>query len=315
MRARYTLKRLLIALPVLAGISVISFFIVRLVPGDTVTAMLGAHYSEAEATALREKYGLDRPLPVQYVVWIGNVVRGDWGRSAFTGQPVSVAIAERLPVTVQLVAMSILFALLVALPLGVYAALRRGGPGDFVVTGLGLLGVSIPGFWLGTLFILWFSLYAGWFPSGGYIMWSVDPWENMRHMILPALALGGAVAAVIMRMTRSAMLEVLHEDYITLARAKGLPRRVWIFKHALRNALIPVVTVTGIQAGYLLGGSVVIEQIFSLPGIGMLSLQAINNRDYALLQGTVLFVGVCFVLINLVVDLLYAWLDPRIKYE
>lgn len=311
---RYALNRILIALPVLVGISVISFFIVRLVPGDTVTAMLGAQYSEAEATALREKYGLDQPLPVQYVIWTGNVLRGDLGRSAFTGQPVAAAIQERLPVTVQLVAMSIMFALLVALPLGVYAAMRRGGPGDFVVTALGLMGVSVPGFWLGALLILGLSLHAGWFPSGGFIMWSVDPWENLRHMVLPSLALGGAVAAVIMRMTRSAMLEVLHEDYIVLARAKGLPRRIWILKHALRNALIPVVTVTGIQAGYLLGGSVVIEQIFSLPGIGMLSLQAINNRDYALLQGTVLFVGVCFVMINLVVDLLYAWLDPRISY-
>ena len=311
---KYTLNRLLIALPVLLGISIISFFIVRLVPGDTVTAMLGAHYSEAQAEALREKYGLDRPLVTQYAFWMGNVLQGDLGRSAFTGQPVAAAILERLPVTVQLVTISILFALCVALPLGILAAVRRGGVSDFSVTFLGLLGISVPGFWLGTLFILWFSLHLGWFPSGGYILWSVDPWENIRHMILPGIALGGAVAAVIMRMTRSAMLDVLGEDYVKLARAKGMPRRIWIMKHALRNALIPVVTVTGIQAGYLLGGSVVIEQIFSLPGIGMLSLQAINNRDYALLQGTVLFVGVCFVLINLLVDLLYAWLDPRIKY-
>ncbi len=311
---KYTLNRLLIALPVLVGISIISFFIVRLVPGDTVTAMLGAHYSEEEAQALRETYGLDQSLVTQYALWIGNVVRGDLGQSAFTGQPVLAAILERLPVTVQLVAMSVGFALLMALPLGILAAVRRGGPGDFSVTFLGLLGISVPGFWLGTLLILGFSLYLGWLPSGGFIMWSVDPVENLRHMILPALALGGAVAAVIMRMTRSAMLDVLGEDYVKLARAKGMPPRVWILKHAFRNALIPVVTITGIQAGYLLGGSVVIEQIFSLPGIGMLSLQAINNRDYALLQGTVLFVGVCFVLINLLVDLLYAWLDPRIKY-
>lgn len=311
---KYTLNRLLIALPVLVGISIIAFFIVRLVPGDTVTAMLGAQYSEEQAEALREKYGLDRPLITQYAFWIGNVARGDLGRSAFTGQSVTGAIRERLPVTAQLVGISITLALLVALPLGVMAAMQRGGAGDFSVTFLGLLGISVPGFWLGTLLILWFSLRLGWFPSGGYILWSVDPWENIRHMLLPGLALGGAVAAVIMRMTRSAMLDVLDEDYIKLARAKGLPRRVWIIRHALRNALIPIVTITGIQAGYLLGGSVVIEQIFSLPGIGMLSLQAIQNRDYALLQGTVLFVGVCFVLINLFVDLLYAWLDPRIKY-
>lgn len=192
--------------------------------------------------------------------------------------------------------------------------MRRGGVGDWSVTLLGLLGVSVPGFWLGALLILAFSLTWGGLPSGGYIRWSVDPIENLRHMILPTLALGGAVAAVVMRMTRSAMLDVLNEDYMKMARAKGLPRREWIGRHALRNALIPVVTITGIQAGYLLGGSVVIEQMFSLPGIGMLSLQAIQQRDYALLQGTVLFVGTCFVIINLAVDLLYAWLDPRISY-
>lgn len=312
---KYALHRLGAAVPVLLGISIIAFFIIRLVPGDTVTAMLGTQYSEAQAEALRAQYGLDRPLIVQYGLWLGNVLTGDLGESAFTGQPVRAALVERLPVTAQLVAFSIGLALCIALPLGVWAAVRRGGAPDFSVTLFGLLGVSIPGFWLGTLLILGFSLHAGWLPSGGYIRWSVDPWENVRHMLLPALALGGAVAAVIMRMTRSAMLDVLDEDYIKLARAKGLPARVWIVRHALRNALIPIVTITGIQAGYLLGGSVVIEQIFSLPGIGLLSLQAINNRDYALLQGTVLFVGVCFVLINLMVDLLYAWLDPRIKYE
>ncbi len=310
----YTLKRVLIAVPVLIGVSVISFFIVRLVPGDTVTAMLGAHYSEAEAEALRVKYGLDRPLFAQYAYWLGNVVRGDFGQSAFTGRPVLEAIAERLPVTLQLVAISIGLAILFAVPLGVAAAVKRGGPVDALATFVGLFGISVPGFWLGVLMILLLSLTLGWLPSGGYVSWSRDPIANLRHMILPGLALGAAVAAVIMRMTRSAMLEVLNEEYIQMARAKGAPRFVVIVKHALRNALIPVVTVIGIQAGYLLGGSVVIEQIFSLPGIGLLALQAINNRDYALLQGTVLFVAVCFVLINLLVDVLYAWLDPRIKY-
>lgn len=311
---RYIAHRLLHALPVLFGISIIAFFVVRWVPGDTVTAMLGAQYSEAEAEALRARYGLDRPLLVQYVVWLSQVLRGDWGTSAFTGQAVTTAIGERLPVTLQLVVMSLTLALCIALPLGVVAALKRGRAVDFGVTLFGLLGVSIPGFWLGTLLILGLSLHAGWWPSGGYIRWGLDPVENVRHMVLPALALGGAVAAVIMRMTRSAMLEVLHEDYVLFARTKGLSRWTWITRHALRNALIPIVTITGIQAGYLLGGSVVIEHLFSLPGIGSLTLQAINNRDYLLLQGTVLFVGVCFVLINLLVDVLYAWLDPRIKY-
>lgn len=311
----YTAKRLGMAIPVLFGISVIAFFIVRLVPGDTVTALLGAQYSEERAATLRERYGLDRPLPVQYGLWIGRVVRGDWGESAYTGQPVAEAIRERLPVTLQLVAISLAFALLVAVPLGVWAALYRGGKVDFGVTLLGLLGVSVPGFWLGTLLILLFSLQWGWLPSGGYIHWSVDWWQNIRHMILPGLALSGAVGAVLLRITRSAVVDVLHEDYILFARAKGLPGRVWIFRHALRNAVIPIITITGIQAGYLLGGSVVIEQIFALPGIGMLSVQAIQNRDYALLQGTVLFVGACFVTINLVVDCLHAWLDPRVSFR
>lgn len=306
-------NRLLIALPVLFGISVLSFFIVRLVPGDTVTAMLGAQYTESQAEALRIKYGLDQPLLVQYQVWLGNVLRGDWGESAYTGQSVGAALLERLPVTAQLVFFSVTIALVIALPLGILGALRRGRGTDAAVTTLGLLGISVPGFWLGTLLILGLSLNTGWFPSGGYIHWSVDRWENFRHMVLPSLALGGAVVAVIMRMTRSAMLDVLHQDYVRLARAKGMPRRIWVLKHAFRNALIPIVTITGIQIGYLLGGSVVIEQIFSLPGIGMLTLQAINNRDYALLQGTVLFVGCCFVVINLLVDLLYAYLDPRIQ--
>jgi peptide/nickel transport system permease protein len=310
----YLLHRLLHAIPVLIGISVIAFFIVRWVPGDTVTAMLGAQYSEEEAIALREKYGLDQPLPLQYLRWAGNVLRGDFGRSAFTGQPVLEAILERLPVTAQLVAMSLTVALACAIPLGIWAALRRGGKADTLASVTGLLGVSIPGFWLGALLILGFSLHGGWLPSGGYIQWTVDPWENLRHMTLPALALGGAVTAVILRMTRSAMLDVLDEEYVRFARSLGFPQRVWVTRYALRNALIPIITITGIQAGYLLGGSVVIEHMFSLPGIGLLSLQAINNRDYALLQGTVLFVGVCFVFINLLVDFIYAWLDPGIKY-
>ncbi len=311
---RYTFRRLLLALPVLVGISVIAFFMVRLVPGDTVTALLGAHYSEAEAAALRQKYELDRPLVVQYFVWLGHVLSGDLGVSAFTGEPVLGTIVSRLAVTVQLVVISIGFAVLVAVPLGVMAAVGRGGRTDFVATVFGLLGISVPGFWLGVLFILLFSLYLGWLPSGGFVSLVDDPVANLRHMAMPGLALGMAVAAVVMRMTRGAMLDVLGEDYVRMARAKGVPRRRLIIRHALRNALIPVVTVTGIQAGYLLGGSIVIEQVFSLPGIGLLALQAITNRDYALLQGTVLFVAVAFVLINLLVDLIYARLDPRIEY-
>ena len=308
-------NRILIALPVLFGISIISFFIIRLVPGDTVTAMLGTQYSEAQAEALRVRYGLDRPLTTQYVLWLGNVLRGDWGESAFTGQPVRTALLERLPVTAQLVAFSVTLALLIALPLGIIAALQRGRISDMIVTAIGLLGISVPGFWLGTLVILWLSLGLGWLPSGGFIRWTVDPVANIRHMLLPSLALGGAVAAVIMRMTRSAMLDVLHQDYVRLARAKGMPRRIWVLKHAFRNALIPIVTITGIQIGYLLGGSVVIEQIFSLPGLGRLLLTGIQNRDYPVVMGCVLVIAIVFALVNAVVDILYTFVDPRIKYQ
>ncbi len=299
----------------LLGISVIAFFIVRLVPGDTVTAILGAHYSEAEAEALRGKLGLNRPLAIQYSIWLGNVVTGDLGQSAFTGEPVLSAIISRLPVTIQLVAISIGFAVLIAIPLGVMAAVGRGRSTDFMATLISMIGISVPGFWLGVLFILLFSLTLGWLPSGGFVALWEDPGANLRHMTMPGLTLGMAVAAVVTRMTRSSMLEVLDEEYIKMARAKGVPMKRLLVRHALRNSLIPVVTITGIQAGYLLGGSIIIEQVFSLPGVGMLALQAINNRDYALLQGTVLFIAVSFVIINLIVDMIYARLDPRIKYR
>lgn len=310
----YVLRRLVLSLLILLGVSVFVFFLVRLVPGDMVTALLGPHYSEAEAQTLRERYGLDRPLAVQYGVWLGRVARGDLGESLFTGKPVAEAIGERLPVTLQLAAMAALLAVVVGVPLGVLAALRSRGPADYLSTGVALLGVSIPPFWLGTMLILGASLHLGWLPSGGYVGPLGDPLANLRHMLLPALAMGAVVAAVVMRMTRSSMLEVIGQDYIRRALAQGVPRSRVIWRHGLRNGLIPVLTVLGIQIGYLLGSSVVIEQVFALPGVGRLLLQAITNRDYALVQGVVLFIGAAFILLNLVVDLLYAALDPRIRY-
>jgi peptide/nickel transport system permease protein len=310
----YVLKRLLAAIPVLLGVSVIAFALVRLVPGDPVTVLLGPGYNEQQAAVLRERYALDRPLPVQYVTWLGRAVRGDLGESFFTGQPVLRAMLERLPVTLELTAIGILFAVLVGVPLGIASAVRPGRWPDHVARVLGLIGISVPGFWLGTILILLLSLKLGWLPSGRFVPLWEDPIENLRRMLMPGLALGLAVAAVTMRTARSAMLEVLRLDYVRTARAKGLSERIVLLRHALRNALVPVVTVIGLQAGYLLGGSVVIEQVFSLPGLGRLALQAISGRDYALLQGTVLFVAVVFVLVNLLVDLLYARLDPRIGY-
>ncbi len=305
-------RRILIAIPVLIGVSLVAFFLVRLVPGDTATAMLGLNYSPAEAQVLREKYGLDRSLPVQYAMWIANVARGDLGVSSVGGRSVTTTILRRLPMTLQLAAGALVFALLSGVPLGVISAMRRRRTADYAASFTGLIGISVPGFWLGTILILVFSLHWRWFPSGDFVPLSRGLVENLRHMVLPWLALGLAVAAVIMRMSRSTMLEVIGQDYVRTARAKGMTEPRVIFRHALRNALVPVVTIAGLQLGYLLGGSVVIEAVFSLPGIGKLALDAIAQRDYPLLQGVILFVAVCFVMINLLIDVLYAVLDPRI---
>jgi peptide/nickel transport system permease protein len=310
----YVLRRLLQAIPVLLGVSLVAFALVRLVPGDPVTALLGPGYNEQQASILRQEYALDRPMPVQYLAWLARAVRGDFGESFFTGQPVLRAIVERLPVTLELTAIGITFAVLVGVPIGVVSAVRPGRFVDHLVRIVGLLGISVPGFWLGTVLILLVSLRLGWLPSGRFVHLWDDPAENLRRMLLPGLALGTAVAAVVMRTARAAMLDAVNTDYVRTARAKGLGPRAVIVRHALRNALVPIVTVIGLQAGYLLGGSVVIEQVFSLPGVGRLALQAITSRDYALLQGTILFVAAAFVLVNLLVDLLYARLDPRIGY-
>jgi len=302
------------AIPILLGISIIAFFLIRLVPGDTVTALLGANYNEEQATILRAKYGLDKPLVLQYFIWFKNVLVGDLGNSFFTREPVLAAIADRLPVTLQLMFMSFLYSIFIAIPLGTIAAIKRNSVLDYGASFVGLLGVSVPNFWLGTLFILFFSLNLKWFPSGGFISFFEDPVQNLQYMIMPSVALGASVGAVVMRMTRSSMLEVLGQDYIKMAEAKGVKDRRLIIHHALKNGFIPVVTVLGIQLGYLLGGSVVIEKIFSLPGVGQLSLQAITNRDYALMQGCILLVASGFVIINLIVDIIYAFLNPRIRY-
>jgi peptide/nickel transport system permease protein len=313
--AGYLFRRVLAAIPVLLGVSVLAFALIRLVPGDVVTATLGLHYTEAQGAALREAHGLDRPAVVQYLLWLRNVATGELGHSLMADRPVTALIFERLPVTLELAGGSLIYALLTGIPLGVLAALRRSGPVDHACSIAGLAGISIPGFWLGTLLILLFSLKLGWLPSGDFVSLVDDPWANLEHMLLPVLALGTAVAAVIMRMTRSAVLDVLRQDYVRTARAKGVARSGVIVRHTLRNALVPVVTIAGLQAGYLLGGSVVIEEVFSLPGLGRLALEAIGNRDYPLLQGVLLFVAGGFVVLNLLVDLLYSVLDPRIRYR
>jgi peptide/nickel transport system permease protein len=264
---------------------------------------------------MRSYYGLDQPLYLQYASWLGSVLRGDAGYSVRTGQPVSTAIANRLPVTIELAIAAAIVALALGIPLGLASALRSGSGVDLVARGFGLIGLALPNFWLGTLAILLFARYLHWMPNtGGYVDFLADPAANLRFLIFPALTLGVSMAAVVMRTTRSAMLDVLGADYIRTARAKGLQARDVIERHALKNGLIVVVTILGIQVGYLLGGAVVVEEVFSLPGLGRMLLNAINQRDYALVQGGVLVIASLFVAANTVVDVLYGFLDPRIRF-
>lgn len=311
---RYIIKRILGILPVLLGISIVVFFAVRLIPGDYATITLGTQYTEEAAALLREKYGLDQPLIYQYLLWLKGILTGDFGFSYISNQPVLSLLISRLPVTLELTLLSLFMAVLVGVPMGYWAACKRNKLPDSLVTVTGLLGISIPNFWLGTMMILLFSLKWKWFPSGGFTPLSDGLGANLRSMALPAVALGMAVSAVVMRSSRSAMIEVTDQEYMKMAKAKGLSGIPLITRHGVKNTLVNVLTILGLQAGSLLGGSVVIEQIFSLPGIGSLALQSINNRDYLVLQGTVLFIAVMFVLINLIVDLLYCIVNPQIRY-
>jgi peptide/nickel transport system permease protein len=308
------LRRLALTLVTLFGLSIVCFLLVRMVPGDTAEVLLGMNYTPERAEQLREELGLNRSWPEQYVVWLTRFVQGDWGTSV-SGQPVVDEIAAAAPVTIQLALMAAVFATIVGVPLGIAAAVRTGYVGRFAVFTLSLVGLSVPGFWLGTLFILAFALKLLWLPSGGSVPIWVDPLESLRHMILPSIALGLAVAAVLARMTRSAVDSVIRSDYVRTARAKGVSGRVVLFKHVLRNALPPIFTIAGLQVGYLLGGSVVIEEVFSLPGLGRLVLRALGERDYPLLQACLLLIGTSFVLVNLAVDLLNRWAAPQLREE
>jgi peptide/nickel transport system permease protein len=316
--SRYLLRRLGLLIPTLLGISVLVFVLMRLIPGDVVQVMLGteAQLAPEQRRTLYRLFGLDAPLHVQYVRWLGDLLRGDLGVSLRTAEPVTAVIAGRLPVTLELAVLAALLSWVLAVPLGVAAAIRRDGVLDGLAHVVGLVGLSIPNFWLATMLLLVTSLYLRWQPPGVEWMSPLrDPLINAQQMLLPVLSLSGTLMAVVMRMTRSAMLEVLGQDYIRTARAKGVGEALVMARHAAKNAAIPVITVMGIQVGYLLGGAVVIELIFGLPGIGWMILNGIYQRDYPLVQGGVLFVAVVFVLVNLLVDLTYAYLDPRIRYD
>jgi peptide/nickel transport system permease protein len=314
---RYLIRRTIQVVPVLFGVSVAVFLMLRLIPGDVVDAILGSEGSASPArmAQLRAMFGLDRPLYEQYLVWVSGVVTGDLGNSIRTSRPILPDVLARLPVTFQLTLMAMLLSLGGALPLGVMSAVKRYTRADSVVRLLGLLGLSIPNFWLATMMVLAVSTFArGVLPTSGYVPFYTDPLGSVRSLLLPALALAVANMAILMRMTRSSMLEVLRQEYVTSARAKGLIERTVVYRHAFRNALIPVVTVAGVQVGYLLGGAIIIERIFALPGVGTLILNGISQRDYPVVQAGVLFVATTFVLVNLIVDVAYAYLDPRIHY-
>jgi len=314
--SRYLAVRLYSMGLTLVGLTVLVFLMLRLVPGTVVEQMIGADavVSQAMVDQLKAFFGLDQPWYVQYVKWVGRLSHGDLGTSWRTGKPVILLILERLPVTLELTMLSVGFALALGMPAGILSAIRRDRAIDQVTRVGTLLGLSVPVFWQGTMLILFFSLYLRWMPPIVWVDLVTDPRQNLTIMLLPVVCLGTASAANIARTTRACMLDVLRSEYVRTAAAKGLARRVVILKHALKNALIPVVTVVGLQAGILLGGTVVVEEVFTLPGVGRLVLWSIYQRDYPVTQSTILFIAVLFMAINLVVDLLYRYLDPRIRY-
>jgi peptide/nickel transport system permease protein len=311
----YLLKRALAALVTIFLAASVVFVALLAVPGDPAEIILGVNASPQAAEALRERLGLNLPPHLRYLTWLGGIVKGDLGVSINYQRPVLELIAARLEVSLSLAFAAMALACLVALPLGILAALRHGGWLDPAVIGATQLGAAIPSFWLGLLLILLFSVELGWLPAGGYTPWERDPARAVRSLVLPVLALGLGQAAVIARLTRAAMLEVLSQDYIRTARAKGLRARRVVFVHALRNALVTLITIIGLSFSQLLVGAIIIEQVFSLPGLGRLALTAIGTRDFPLLQGEVLVYATAIVLLNLVVDVSYSVLDPRIHYN
>ena len=311
----YVVRRVVALVVTLGFVSVLVFVAIRVLPGDPVLVMAGPEANPEVMARLRAAMGLDRPLIVQYADWLGCALRGELGTSLQYDVPVGALIVSRLPVTLPLTAMAAFLTLLIAMPLGIYAATRARRPGDYLTMLVAQAGLAVPSFWAGLLLILLFSVRLGWFRSGGFEGWSLGFWAAVRSLLLPSVALGLFQAAVLIRATRSSLLEVLGEEYVRTARAKGVSERRVILRHALRNALIPVVTVAGLQLGQLLAGSIILESVFALPGLGRLALGAITARDLPVVQGVTLFVASCIVVINYAVDLSYAWLDPRIRYE
>ena len=316
--SHYILRRLLALIPTLIFASMIVFATVRMIPGSVIDMMLSQNDIGADKMGREQliaALGLDRSMPEQYLRWLGALARGDLGNSLWHSTPVLHEILQRLPVTFELGALALLVALVLALPIGVYSAMRQDTAGDLVARSFSILLLAVPSFWVGTMVMVFPSIWWGWSPEVNYVNFTDDPLQNLKQMIVPAIVLGMSLSAVTMRMTRTMMLEVLRQDYIRTAWAKGLRERLVVLRHALRNALIPVVTLVGLQAPLLIGGAVIIEQIFVLPGMGLLMLDAVNQRDYPVVTGVFFLVGVAVMLINLSVDLSYGLLDPRVRHR
>ncbi len=311
----YIIRRLLALIPVLIGISLCIFLIMQLIPGDVISGLLGIEENPELRAQLEKKFGLDQPLYKQYWDWISKALKGDFGRSFRTDKEIFPEIMSRFKITAQLTFMAAFISCLIGIPLGILSALKRNSFIDGIIRVIALLGVSVPGFASATLLILFLSLVFQYYSPVGYIGFFENPSINMQIMILPSVILGASMSGSVMRMTRSSVLEVLKQDFIKTIRAKGAAEKVVIFKHALRNGLIPIITLVGMQIGSLLGGAVVAEQIFSIPGLGLMTLTAINQRDYPVVQGCVLFIAFIYVMVNLIVDILYTYVDPRITYK
>lgn len=314
----YLLRRLLALLPTLLFASLIVFVTVRLIPGDVIDLMLSQNDIAADKKSREQivaALGLDKPMWQQYGLWIGDALRGDLGLSLWQNTPVTELLGARLPVTFELGALALLVALSLAIPIGIYSAIRQDTVGDQLARSFSILLLAVPSFWLGTIVMVFPSIWWGWSPEVNYVPFSADPWTNLKQMLLPAVVLGVALSAITMRLTRTMMLEVLRQDYIRTAWAKGLSERLVVVRHALRNALVPVVTLVGLQAPLLIGGAVIVETIFVIPGMGLLLLDAVNSRDYPIITGVFLVVGVAVMAINLLVDLSYGALDPKVRYR
>ncbi len=321
----YIIKRILQIIPTILAITLVVFAMMQAIPGDPIIALLGDAYDEEDAEVLREEYGLNKPVMVQYGIWLAKVLQGNWGEAIISGREVLHDVLIRLPVTLELIALAMVVALLIAIPAGIIAAIRQNTWGDYTAMSTAMIGISIPDFFLGILLLLIFSFsLKGLLPSSGWVYFpgtcptlvcEASFWGNIKHVIMPAIALGVGRAAILTRLLRASMLEVIRMEYVTTARAKGLAEKLVILKHALKNALIPTVTIMGLQVGFLIGGAIVVETLFAIPGLGTFGINAIIGREYQQVQGFILLVAMSFVVINFLVDLVYAFLDPRIRYS